>query len=146
MNSNAHPAAATPAVADVLTAADALIEAFAATDTEAYFASFAPEATFVFHPEPRTVLSKAEYQTEWAGWLESGWSVAAVESTERRVDLFGSVAVFTHRVSTTTVTQPAGQVASTTTVEERETIVFAADANGVLLAVHEHLSPAPSSG
>ena len=41
----------TPSEAQVLAAADAIVAAFAATDTAAYFAGFAPEATFIFHPE-----------------------------------------------------------------------------------------------
>lgn len=43
----------TPTEAEVLAAADGIIDAFAATDTEAYFAGFSPDATFIFHPEAR---------------------------------------------------------------------------------------------
>ncbi|XQM27237.1 hypothetical protein ACNSZF_13125 [Burkholderia gladioli] len=38
-----------PTEQQVLAAADVLIDAFARHDREAYFAAFAPEASFVFH-------------------------------------------------------------------------------------------------
>src|ERR1700712_618932 len=60
----------TPAL--VLTAADELLGAFAATDTEAYFSSFSADATFVFHPEPHRLDDRAAYEQLWASWLADG--------------------------------------------------------------------------
>jgi hypothetical protein len=75
----------------------------------------------------------------WAGWLAEGWSVAECSSNNRRVQLLGASALSVHDVRTTTVTDG---VAPTT--HERETIVFQRIGNGVE-AVHEHLSPIPTS-
>ena len=124
---------------DVTAAARDLVLAFSRTDTDAYFAAFAPEATFVFHPEDRRVESRAEYEALWKTWLAGDWSVTACESSEARVQLFGSTAVFSHTVHTTTST---GGTEETTV--ERETIVFAR-IDGRILAVHEHLSPSPAA-
>ena len=123
--------------AAVLAAADALVAAFAATDTTGYFACFAPDATFVFHTEPARLDDRASYEALWASWLADGWRVVACTSTERRVQLLGSTAVFSHTVHTTV--QP-GAGAPEESYAERETIVFSATDTG-LLAVHEHLSP-----
>ena len=125
---------------EVLAAADAIISAFAATDTDAYFAGFAPEATFLFHTEPARLDSRDEYRQLWDGWVGGGWSVLSCDSTDRRVDTFAGGAVFTHTVDTT-VSTPDG----TDSYTERETIVFAAGAGGRPVAVHEHLSPVPTS-
>jgi ketosteroid isomerase-like protein len=122
---------------DVLAAADALVAAFAATDTAAYFDCFTPDATFVFHPEPARLDNRAAYQALWADWLAAGWRVVSCTSTDRLVQLYGDVAVFSHAVRTTT---SEGGVESTT--DERETIVFTRVGER-LLAVHEHLSPVP---
>ncbi|GAS97796.1 uncharacterized protein RMCC_4762 [Mycolicibacterium canariasense] len=120
---------------DVLAAADALVAAFAATDTAAYFACFSPDATFVFHPEPARLDNRAAYEALWAGWLAAGWRVVSCTSTDRLVQLHGDLAVFTHSVRTTT-----SENSVETTTDERETIVFARVGER-LLAVHEHLSP-----
>jgi ketosteroid isomerase-like protein len=122
----------------VLVAADRLVAAFAATDTQAYFACFAPDATFAFHTEPALLADRAAYEREWAGWLAEGWRVKSCTSTDRRVQLVGDVAVLTHEVETTT-SSPGGS----TTTRERESIVFALDGDSVV-AVHEHLSPVPA--
>lgn len=129
----------TPREPEVLTAADAIIDAFAATDTNRYFAAFAPDASFVFHPEPRRLNSRAEYEQLWASWLASGWRVVSCTSSDRLVQTYPGGAVFSHTVSTH-VSTPEGSDAYT----ERETIVFTADADGVLTAVHEHLSTTPN--
>lgn len=123
---------------DVLAATDRVVAAFAATDTAAYFACFAPDATFVFHTEPATLPDRAAYERVWAEWLADGWSVEACSSTDRQVQLLGDVAVLNHTVETTTRT-PGGS----TTTRERESIVFALDGDSVV-AVHEHLSPVPA--
>ncbi|UUW89364.1 nuclear transport factor 2 family protein [Pimelobacter simplex] len=128
--------------AAVLAAADHLVAAFAATDTDAYFACFAPDATFVFHTEPARLDDRAAYEARWASWLADGWQVLACASTERKVQVAGSTAIFTHTVRTTV--RPAAGAAEESYAEEsyaeRETIVFTATGAG-LVAVHEHLSP-----
>jgi ketosteroid isomerase-like protein len=122
----------------VLTATDDLIAAFAATDTEAYFAWFSTDATFVFHPEPVRLDNRAAYETVWASWLDAGWRVQSCTSSDRLVQVLGDVAVMTHTVDT--VTSAGG---TETTTRERETIVFALEGDR-LVAVHEHLSPVPA--
>ena len=122
----------------VLAATDRLGAAFAPTDTHAYFACFAPDATFAFHTEPALLPDRAAYERTWAGWLAEGWRVVSCTSTDRRVQLLGDVAVLTHAVETTT-SSPGGS----TTTRERESIVFALDGDSVV-AVHEHLSPVPA--
>ncbi len=128
------------AVLDVGTAADALVAAFASHDRDAYFSSFAAEATFVFHTSAKVLTSRAEYEMEWAMWEADGFRVESCESRERRIDLLSpDVAVMTHRVRT----RLAGVVE---TQRERETIVFRLTRDGAWLAVHEHLSPDPGEG
>jgi ketosteroid isomerase-like protein len=122
----------------VMTAADELLAAFAATDTAAYFACFTPDATFVFHPEQIRLDDRAAYEKRWASWIEEGWQVESCESSDRLVQILGDAAVFTHTVDT--VTSVAGVP---TTLRERETIVFVRDHDRIL-AVHEHLSPVPA--
>ena len=123
---------------EVLAAADALVAAFAATDTAAYFAAFTPEATFVFHPEVERFDDRATYERVWAGWLAEGWRVVSCDSSERLVQLLGDTAIFSHRVHT--VIEAGGETGAS---EERETIVFTRTPDG-LRAVHEHLSPVPA--
>jgi ketosteroid isomerase-like protein len=133
-----NPASTHGLTADaVLAAADHLVAAFAATDTDAYFACFAESATFVFHPEAVRLDDRAAYESLWGEWLASGWRVEECESTDRLVQVLGDAAVFSHSVRT--VTSVAGE---RTEALERESIVFTL-AGGELLAVHEHLSPAP---
>ncbi|MHA7189258.1 nuclear transport factor 2 family protein [Arthrobacter sp. MDT2-16] len=122
----------------VLTAATALVAAFRATDTRAYFDSFAEDATFVFHTEQHRLDTRAAYEQLWAGWVAEGWRVTGCISSNQRVQLLGETAVFTHDVETTT----AAAGVSTTT-RERETIVFRRSGADVV-AVHEHLSPVPA--
>ncbi|TWS18971.1 nuclear transport factor 2 family protein [Tsukamurella asaccharolytica] len=121
---------------EVLAAADRIIEAFTATDTDGYFAGFDPRATFVFHTEPRTLADRAEYERLWAGWIDSGWRVISCESTARIVTAVGGTAVFSHDVHTVTQVRDG----SRTETRERESIVFATAPDGTLVAVHEHLS------
>ena len=123
---------------EVLAAAEQLVGAFSRTDTEAYFAAFAPEASFIFHPEAQRLESRSDYEALWNSWLADGWSVIGCESTDVRVQLCGTSAVFSHTVKTTTRVKETSE-----TLEERETIVFARDGDRIL-AVHEHLSTVPS--
>ncbi|GGA61824.1 hypothetical protein GCM10011490_10200 [Pseudoclavibacter endophyticus] len=125
----------TPDPAVVEAAASAIVEAFAATDTERYFAGFAPDATFIFHPEPHRLEDRAGYEKLWRGWLESGWRVTSCTSTDRRTQVFDGGAVFSHTVATSVQTADGPE-----SYRERESIVFIAEGDR-LLAVHEHLSP-----
>lgn len=121
--------------AEVLAAADAIIDDFGHHRTEAYFAGFADDATFVFHTAERRLESRADYERLWALWeLEDGFRVHGCTSSDRRVQLLGDTAVFTHSVHS--AVELGGE---TTEVDERETIVFARR-DGRWVAVHEHLS------
>ncbi|KJL34166.1 nuclear transport factor 2 family protein [Microbacterium azadirachtae] len=124
--------------APVLEAADRLIAAFAATDTDAYFACFHEDATFLFHTEPEILPDRAAYERIWAGWVDAGWHVVSCESSDRVVTVVGDTAVFAHSVHT--VTEVDGVTEET---QERESIVFTRSDRG-LTAVHEHLSPVGS--
>jgi ketosteroid isomerase-like protein len=125
---------------EVKAAAAHVVDRFGAFDRDAYFACFAPEATFLFHTTDRLLGSRAEYEAEWAGWIESGLAVVRCTSHDGRVDLVApDVAVFTHRVLTT-LRDADGE----NDVIERETIVFKRSPSGQWLGVHEHLSPFPS--
>ena len=122
----------------VLTAADALVEAFSRHDRDAYFAAFAPEASFLFYNLDRRLDSRAAYEAEWALWEKrDGFRVLACRSSDRRVQFAGEVAIFTHAVET-----ELSVGGETVTNNERETIVFSRDTAGRWLAVHEHLSAA----
>lgn len=128
----------TPNEGAVLAAADAIIRAFAATDTEAYFAGFSEDAAFVFHPEAARLNSRADYEALWADWLGAGWRVTSCESSDRLVQVFPGGAVFSHTVATSidSADGPDSYV-------ERESIVFSVAESGRLVAIHEHLSPIP---
>ncbi|MFK4730553.1 nuclear transport factor 2 family protein [Agromyces mediolanus] len=126
----------TPSAEEALAAADAIIDAFAATDGERYFAGFAPDASFLFHTEAARLDDRAAYEALWQGWVAGGWRVLECRSSGRLVQTFPGGAVFSHDVATR-VDTGEGEDA----YRERETIVFRVDAEG-LLAVHEHLSPA----
>ncbi len=123
-------------VAAVLAAADAIVDDFANHRTEAYFAGFAEDATFVFHTADRRLESRAEYEALWAQWeSEDGFRVHACRSSDRRVQVLGDTAIFTHSVDSRI--ELGGSIDDVT---ERETIVFALR-DGRWVAVHEHLSP-----
>ncbi|MFC7432031.1 MULTISPECIES: YybH family protein [unclassified Agrococcus] len=118
-------------------AAAAIVDAFAATDGERYFALFAPEASFVFHTEPQRLDDRAAYEALWQEWIATGWRVTSCTSSEQQVLLMPGGGVFSHTV-TTAVETPDGP----DSYRERETIVFRSTPAG-LLAIHEHLSPTP---
>jgi len=115
---------------------DRLVDAFARTDTEAYFAVLDPDATFAFAGEPEPLAGRDAYRSLWDGWVASGWRVTSCESTERRVTLAGPVAILTHRVLTSTTGPDGGQ-----RLDERESVVVARCGDGVVRVLHEHLSP-----
>lgn len=121
---------------EVFAAADAIIGNFGHHRTAEYFAGFAPEASFVFHTAERRLETRAEYESLWSSWeADDGFRVHACESTDRRVQLFGEVAIFTHSVKSGI--EFSGVVDEVT---ERETIVFQRREGG-WFAIHEHLSP-----
>ena len=130
----------TPSRDQVEAAASAIVDAFAATDGDRYFAAFAPDASFVFHSEPSRLDDRAAYERLWAEWVEGGWRVVSCTSSDRHVQSYPGGAVFTHSVDTSVETPDGGE-----SYRERETIVFRVDGDG-LVAVHEHLSPMPAAG
>ena len=124
---------------EVAAAAANIVAAFGAHNRDAYFATFVPEATFLFHTSPRLLGNRAEYEQEWATWEQDGFRVLGCQSSDGQVRMIGSdCAVFTHTVRTT-LADGAGSVET----GERETIVFALR-DGRWLGVHEHLSPDPN--
>ncbi|WP_263262344.1 nuclear transport factor 2 family protein [Pseudomonas sp. RIT-PI-S] len=123
----------------VLAAAEALVAAFAGNQTDAYFAAFSEDATFVFHTTPEVLENRAAYRQLWDSWQREGFRVLGCQSRNPRVSLQGDVAIFTHDVATHL--RLNGQEIESL---ERETIVFRQTApNGGWLACHEHLSPMP---
>lgn len=128
----------TPDPDDVREVAAAIVGAFGRNDTDAYFAGFDPRATFLFHTEPELLPNRAAYERLWDLWQQSGWGVVECESSGATVTCFDGGAVFTHTVRTVTQT-PEGREETF----ERESIVFTYDGTR-LVAIHEHLSPAPT--
>ena len=126
---------------EVRAAANALISAFGAHDTEGYFHAFRPDASFVFYTSPERLESRAAYREEWERWeREDGFHVLDCASSDQMVQVVGGAAVFTHSLATR-IRLDAGEES----VRERETIVFAREHDGSWLAVHEHLSPDPGA-
>lgn len=121
----------------VLAAAAKIVDDFGNHRTADYFAGFTADATFMFYTHTERLDSRAAYEVLWAKWeSEDGFKVHGCRSSNQLVQLIGQdAAVFTHLVSSDI--EFAGEVS---TVEERETIVFA-NVGGLWLAVHEHLSP-----
>ena len=124
----------------VMAATDRLVAAFAATDTDAYFACFSADATFVFHPEPARLDDRATYERLWASWLDEGWRVVSCAAPSVWCRYW-----VTLLCSATPLTRSCRWTDSKAS-RERESIVFALDGEHApprLLAVHEHLSPVP---
>ncbi|WP_127792621.1 nuclear transport factor 2 family protein [Agromyces sp. LHK192] len=149
----------TPSVDEVLAAAAEIVAAFAATDGERYFATFDPQASFVFHVEADRLDDRAAYERLWSGWIADGWRVTSCESTNPHVQVFPGGAVFAHDVATSVETSDGAD-----SYRERETIVFRVEPSAGpdgpadpgpadpgpaggdrLVAVHEHLSPNPTA-
>ncbi|UKA58398.1 YybH family protein [Arthrobacter sp. FW306-2-2C-D06B] len=120
---------------EVTSAAERIVAAYSAMDEEAYFGSFDPQATFLFHGTPERLNSRDDYEEQWRTWVSEGWKVIGCHSSDPFIQIYGTTAVFSHSVATTTEEQ--GQRAIT---EERETIVFTRAGSGGIKAVHEHLS------
>ncbi len=123
---------------DVMGAAAKIVADFGAHKTNAYFSGFSPEATFMFYTHSERLTSRAAYQSLWTKWEnEDGFRVHSCKSSDQLLQLLGDdAAVFSHLVESSI--EFGGE---TTTISERETIVFAL-IDGKWLAVHEHLSPA----
>lgn len=122
----------------VLAAAADLVEAFGRHDTDAYFATFAPDATFLFHNLDRVLKGRQDYREEWALWeRRDGFRVRGCRSSDQSVQIAGEVAVFIHTIETD-ITSGGEDVTS----RERETIVFRRQGDG-WIAFHEHLSVLP---
>lgn len=123
----------------VLAAAARLVDAFSRHDTDAYFAAFAADASFIFHNLDRVLTSRDAYRAEWRIWEErDGFRVLGCRSSDRNVQMAGDVAVITHTVETDVAF--GGEPA---TNRERETIVFRWQ-DGAWIAFHEHLSVLPA--
>jgi len=123
----------------VLKAAADLVAAFGAHERDAYFASFAPQATFMFYNFERPLVDRADYESVWDGWERDGFHVLGCSSSNQVVTVLrDDVAVFTHTVRTQ-LKDGDGAI----TVGERETIVFQL-IDGQWLGVHEHLSADPT--
>ena len=123
--------------AEALAAADAIIDDFGHHRRDAYFAGFAPEASFMFHTVPERLETRAAYEELWKDWEQThGFRVLGCTSANRRLQLFGTVAVFSHDVTTELESDGTRE-----TQHERETIVLE-NQGGRWLGVHEHLSPA----
>jgi ketosteroid isomerase-like protein len=130
----ADPGAAA-GTAEALAAVDAIITHFGNHERDAYFAGFAPEATFLFYTTPNRVESRAAYEKLWDEWeAEAGFHVLSCSSSNRRIQVFGTTAVFSHDVDTTLTMDGA-----TESVAERESIILELR-DGHWLGIHEHLS------
>ena len=124
---------------EVAQTAARIVKAFGAHDRDAYFALFAPDATFLFHTSPRVLASRGQYEAEWDAWERDGFRVLDCKSSGGEVHVIGTdVAVFTHTVRTT-LADGDGSVET----GERETIVFQRR-DGQWVGVHEHLSADPN--
>ena len=125
------------ATQSVLDAAAQIVDDFGHHRTAEYFSGFSSDATFMFYTHTERLNSRAEYEELWTKWeTEDGFKVHACRSSHQKVQLIGNdAAVFTHLVSSDI--EFGGEVS---TVEERETIVFA-NLGDHWVAVHEHLSP-----
>ena len=120
----------------IQSAAAHLVAAFGRHDTRAYFACFAPDATFVFHAHDTILNSRADYESLWASWeRDLGFKVISCLSHDPQVQVCQGVGILRHIVTTHIHTNDSEQV-----VQERETIVFAQNSQGEWLGVHEHLS------
>lgn len=125
----------------VLHAAAALVAAFARNDSEAYFAAFSADASFLFYSHPERLPTRAAYRALWDSWQRDGLRVLDCQSSQQSVSVHGELAVFLHDVHTRLRLGDADLES-----RERETIVFRRDAaTGHWLACHEHLSAMPAA-
>ena len=123
----------------VFAAAARLVDTFSRHDTDAYFAAFAEDASFIFHNLDRVLPSRDAYRAEWQLWeTRDGFRVLGCRSSNRVVQMAGDAAVFTHTVET-----DVSFGGEPLTNRERETIVFRWD-GARWIAFHEHLSVLPA--
>ena len=123
-------------------AARSLVPPSAAGDLDAYFGSFADDATFLFHTTDRLLTLDGRVPREWARWARRTASgCSAARPTAARAGASATPPCSTHRVRTTVAT-PRG---AEDVLHERETIVFHRQDDGRWLAVHEHLSVDPGA-
>lgn len=128
-------AVSTDGTREAQAAVDEIIDNFGNHRRDAYFAGFAPDATFLFYTHPIRLESRAAYEQLWESWEEvNGFEVHSCTSSNRRLQVFGQTAVFSHDVDTVVTLDDV-----TDTVAERETIVLELR-DGAWLCVHEHLS------
>ena len=126
---------------DALAAIDAIIDDFSQHRREASFSGFASDATFLFPTAPHRLDSRAAYESLWADWeRDFGFQVLGCSSSNRRIQIFGGTAVFSHDVETT-----LREGDTERTVLERESIIMERR-DGTWLCVHEHLSARPLEG
>ena len=124
---------------EVLKAAKSIVAAFGSHDSDAYFAAFHTDATFIFHNTREVLYSKMEYLSLWKVWESQGFHVVSCRSIQPFVHVLSDeIAIFTHSVETE---MKLGDEKLSS--HERETIVFVVF-DGKWLAVHEHLSPDPN--
>lgn len=124
--------------AEVETAVDALVAAFAEGRLDDYFGSFVPDCTFIFHTAGARLSSVAAYRELWSRWVaEDDFGVLGCTTLNTDVRVFGDIAVVAHDVATRV--KIGGEERD---LRERETIVLRR-MDGRWLGVHEHLSPMP---
>lgn len=124
---------------EIAVAADAMVRVFGSNEIDGYFAAFHPDATFIFYNAPVRLESRDEYRAERERWeREDGFRIVGCTSYDQKIQIFGGVGVFSHRVVTR-----LGSNSGEETVYERETIVFERQQDGTWLGVHEHLSEDP---
>lgn len=122
---------------EVREAVERLVAAFGEGPLDDYFGAFHPDCSFVFYTADQRLESVADYQALWERWVkEDGFAVLDCRTRDTRVQLWGDVAVVSHSVRTKVRSRGQESV-----VDERETIVFARQADGRWVGVHEHLSP-----
>jgi ketosteroid isomerase-like protein len=121
-------------VDDIATAAQAIVDAFAATDEADYFGRFAPDCSFAFHTDGVIHTERDAWQQGWRELRADGWEVLECHSLVTHIQLIPEGGIFVHELETTARTGD-----DTETYRERETIVFTRR-DGELVAVHEHLS------
>ena len=125
----------------VMEAASLLVAAFAANDTDAYFAAFSEDASFIFHTCEQVLENRAAYRALWDSWQAEGFRVLECQSLNAQAQLINeNAAIFYHEVRTRVLA--GGQNISSI---ERETIIFRREDDGRWLACHEHLAAAPTT-
>ncbi len=69
---------------EVTSAAERIVAAYSVMDEDAYFASFDPQATFIFHGTPERLTSREDYEGQWRVWVSDGWKVISCHSSDIR--------------------------------------------------------------